>query len=125
MGSHVHLAMFLPSRRLSKLVRLIECISGSSADYVLQPYEDIVARSVCGGWQIDMNNAKDMKGGSHRWVEYIATQHEKHPELPELRGKAFGISKAIGPTARRLALLADRGNPYKKRCATNGGRRKN
>ena len=57
MGSHVHLQMFWPSYELARLIAVIERISGSSADFVLQPYTaDIIARSVCGGWQINMNN---------------------------------------------------------------------
>ena len=62
MGSHSHLSMFWPSHKLAQLIAVIERISGSSADFVLEPYAaDVVARSVCGGWQLNMNNRKDDK----------------------------------------------------------------
>ena len=99
MGSHVHLSMFWPSYKLAQMVAVIERISGSSADFVLEPYaKDVVARSVCGGWQINMNNRD--KAGAAEWAEYIAAQHAKHPAPPEIKGKAFGISQAIGKTAQ-------------------------
>ena len=67
----------------------------------MTPYAaDVVARSVCGGWQINMNNRKDDKQSALEWAEYLATQHAKHPALPEIRGKAFGISQAIGKAAQ-------------------------
>lgn len=104
MGSHVHLSMFWPSRKLARLVALIERISGSSADFVLKPYTaDVVARSVCGGWQINMNNRKDDKASALEWAEYIAAQHAKHPAPPEIKGKAFGVSQAINKAARERA----------------------
>lgn len=99
-GSHVHLSMFWPSYKLSKLVAVIERISGSSADFVLKPYsKDVVARSVCGGWQINMNTRD--KDGAFEWAEYIAAQHAKHPTTPEIKGKAFGISEAINKAAQK------------------------
>lgn len=101
MGSHVHLSIFWPPYKLAQLVAVIERISGSSADFVLKPYAaDVVARSVCGGWQINMNNRKDDKESALKWAEYIATQHAKHPAPPEIKGKAFGISEAIGKAAQ-------------------------
>ena len=101
MGSHVHLSIFWPSRKLAQLVGVIERISGSSADFVLKPYAaDVVARSVCGGWQINMNTRKDDKKSALEWAEYIAAQHAKHPALPEIKGKAFGVSQAIGKAAQ-------------------------
>lgn len=109
MGSHVHLSMFWPSYKLAQLVAVIERISGSAADFVNPPYTEveidgemkcIVARSVCGGWQINMNNRKDDKAGATEWAEYIAAQHAKHPAPPEIKGKAFGISQAIGKAAQ-------------------------
>ncbi|GGH41148.1 hypothetical protein SAMN05444007_11638 [Cribrihabitans marinus] len=104
MGSHVHLSMFWPSYKLSKLVAVIERISGSSSEFVLKPYAaDIVARSVCGGWQINMNNRKDDKQSALEWAEYIAAQPAKHPAVPEIKGKAFGISQAIGKSAQDRA----------------------
>jgi len=102
MGLHVHLSMFWPSYKLAQLIAVIERISGSSADFVLKPYTaDVVARSVCGGWQINMNNRD--KAGALEWAEYIAAQHAKHPAPPDLKGKPFGISEAIGKTARERA----------------------
>ncbi len=104
MGSHVHLSMFWPSYNLAKLVVVIERISGSSADFVLKPYTaDIVARSVCGGWQININNRSNDKVSALKWAEYIAAQHAKHPSPPEIAGKAFGISHAIGKVAQERA----------------------
>ena len=110
MGSHVHLSMFWPCYKLAQLVGVIERLSGGSADFVLRPYAaDVVARSVCGGWQINMNARKDDKASAIDWAEYIAEQHDKHPATPEIRGKAFGISEAIGKAAQereRAALEA-------------------
>ena len=104
MGSHVHLSMFWPSRRLAQLVAVIERISGSSADFVLTPYAaDVVSRSVCGGWQINMNARKDDRASALEWAGYIAGQHVKHPAPPEIKGKAFGISEAIGKAAQERA----------------------
>lgn len=115
MGSHVHLSMFWPSYKLTLLVTLIERISGSAADFVLLPYAaDVVVRSVCGGWQINMNTRKDDKQSAFEWAGYIAAQHAKHPAPPEIRGKAFGISEAIGKTAQERArpALEDREAKY-------------
>ena len=104
MGSHVHLSMFWPPQKLARLVAVIERISGSSAAFVLKPYAaNVVARSVCGGWQINMNSQKDNKTSALAWAEYIATQHEKHPAPPEIKGKAFGISEAIGKASQERA----------------------
>lgn len=115
MGSHVHLSMFWPSYKLAQLVAVIERVSGSKADFVLKPYTaDTVARSVCGGWQINMNNREDDKAGATEWAEYIAAQHDKHPVPPEIKGKAFGISQAIGRAAqeRERAALEARAAKY-------------
>lgn len=115
MGSHVHMSKFWPSYRLAQLVSVIERISGSSAEFVLKPYTaDIVARSVCGGWQINMNNRKDDKQSALEWAEYIAAQHAKHPTPPEVKGKAFGISQAIGKAAQERArpILEGREKQY-------------
>ncbi|MFT7028275.1 MAG: hypothetical protein ACJAVS_002511 [Paracoccaceae bacterium] len=104
MGAHIHFSMFWPHYRIARLVALLERITGSSAAFVLKPYTaDTVARSVCGGWQIDMNNRPDSKASALDWVDYIATQHAKHPAPPEIDGKAFGISEAIGNAAQARA----------------------
>ena len=104
MGSHVHLAMFWPSYKLAQIVAVIERISGSSADFVLKPYAaDVVARSTCGGWQLNMNTRQDDKQSALEWASYIAGQHAKHPAPPEIKGKAFGISEAIGKAAQERA----------------------
>ena len=103
-GAHVHVLIFWPSRHLTKLVTLIERITGSSADFVLVPYSDnVAARSACGGWQINVNVWKDDKANALAWADYIARQHEKHPAPPALKGKAFGVSQAIGKRAREAA----------------------
>ena len=104
MGPHTHLSMFWPSRKLGQLVAVIERISGSSADFVLTPYaENVAARSVCGGWQINMSRRKDDKASALEWAGYIANQHTKHPAPPKITGKAFGISEAIGKAAQERA----------------------
>lgn len=106
-GEHVHLALFYPNRYLSQLVALLERVTGSAAEFALQPFEaDCVARSVCGGWQLNMNNSSDAKNSSIRWIEYIASQHDKHPCAPELEGKLFGISQAIGKAAQDNSWLS-------------------
>jgi hypothetical protein len=125
MGSHVHLSIFWPSYRLAQLVAVIERISGSSADFVLKPYAaDVTARSVCGGWQINMNNRKDDKQSALEWAEYIAAQHDKHPAPPEIKGKAFGISEAIGKTAQERARPALEAREAKYGWMAKGGGRK-
>ena len=102
LGLHSHTALFWPSRYLKDLVSLIERITGSSAGFVLGPYEaDVVARSVCGGWQIDMNRRRDSEAGAQDLAAYIAGQHNKHPTISKMQGKPFGISEAIGKTAQR------------------------
>lgn len=122
MGSHVHLSMFWPPYKLAKLVAVIERISGSSADFVLEPYAaDVVARSVCGGWQINMNIRKDDKKSALEWAEYIATQHAKHPAPPEIKGKAFGISQAIGKAAQERERPALEARAAKYRYTPHGG----
>lgn len=104
MGAHMHLAMFWPSYKLAQLVAVIERITGSSAKFVWQPYaEDTVARSACGGWQLDMNNRSDDKASALEWAAYISAQHDKHLVPPKIKGKAFGVSQAIGRTAQEAA----------------------
>lgn len=105
MGSHVHIAaMFLPTRYLRQLVELLERVSGSPAAYVFKPYDaDTVARSTCGGWQVEMNRSNDHKASALRWAEYIAEQEAKHPETVAMEGKPFGISEALGRAAQRRA----------------------
>jgi len=115
MGSHVHLFMFWPHYKLDQLISVIERISGSSTDFVRTPYTaDVVARSVCGGWQLDMNIRRDGKQGALDFAEYIAVQHAKHPAPPEIKGKAFGTSEAIGKAAqeRERPVLEARAAKY-------------
>lgn len=101
MGLHVHLFMFWPHYKLDQLVAVIERVSGSSAEFMRTPYTaDVVARSVCGGWQLDMNTRRDGKQGALDFAEYIASQHAKHPAPPTIKGKAFGISQSIGKAAQ-------------------------
>ena len=102
LGSHNHTSLFWPHYKLAQLVAVVERVSGSSADFVLEPYTaDVVARSVCGGWQININNRRDGKQGALDWAEYIASQHTKHSAMPAITGKAFGISQAIGKAAQQ------------------------
>lgn len=102
MGAHVHLSIFWPSQDLKHIVALLSRVTGSEASFVNTPYTKTpVARSVCGGWQIDLNTRD--KEGALDWAAYIADQHEKHPYTPDLKGRAFGISQAINTAAQRRA----------------------
>jgi hypothetical protein len=102
MGNHVHFGIFWPHYGLRPLLELIERITGSSPEYVKPAYEDQhVARSVCGGWQVDMNWRG--KAGALDWSEYISQQEDKHHHAPALPGKAYGVSEAIGKKAREAA----------------------
>lgn len=113
MGEHIHLLMFCPYYRLAELVALLERVTGSSAECVRAPYaDDEVARSVCGGWQVNMNR-RDIEG-ARGFAEYIAGQHSKHPEGADLEGKAFGVSQAINTKAqeRHQPVLDERRRKY-------------
>lgn len=102
MGSHVHLGLFWPCYRLEPLLELIERITGSSPEYVKPAYADQhVARSICGGWQVDMNRRE--KAGALDWSDYVSQQEDKHYRAPVLPGKAYGVSEAIGKKAREAA----------------------
>ena len=102
MGSHVHLGLFWPHYRLQPLLDLIERITGSSPEYDKSVHEDQhVARSVCGGWQVDMNRRD--KAGALDWCDYVSQQEDKHRRAPALPGKAYGVSEAIGKSAREAA----------------------
>lgn len=113
MGEHVHMSMFWPSSDLGRFIGLQERVTGSSAAFVHAPYtHNPVARSVCGGWQINMNSRD--REGALGWAEYIAHQHSKHNVKPVILGKAFGISQSIGVAAQRRADFVDlRYGPYK------------
>jgi hypothetical protein len=103
-GDHVHFAMFWPRYKIAKLVALLERITGSPAALINTPYDTaVVAQSVCRGWQIKLNNRPDDKDSAHTWALYIAEQHDKHPTPPDIDGKAFGISQAIGKAAQERA----------------------
>ena len=102
MGSHIHLGIFWDHYRLQPLLELIERITGSSPEYVKPAYEDQhVARSVCGGWQVDMNRRE--KAGALDWSDYVSQQEDKHHRAPALPGKSYGVSEAIGKKAREAA----------------------
>lgn len=104
LGKHVHMSMFFPSPKIDLLVSLLERITGSSADSTMSAYPaDVAACSVCGGWQLKRNTWADDKASDRQWVDYIATQHDKHPTPPQLLGKAFGISHALGRGAQERA----------------------
>jgi hypothetical protein len=103
-GAHVHFSMFWPHYKIAKLVALLERITGSPAEFVNTPYKTaIVARSVCGGWQINLNNRPGNRDSAITWALYIAEQHDKHPTPPDIDGKAFGTSEAIGKAAQERA----------------------
>jgi hypothetical protein len=98
-------------------VRVLERITGSSVDFVHKPCsDDPTARSSCGGWQIDLNTRD--RDGAQELASYIECQHDKHPAPPEIKGKAFGTSQAIGKSAqeRERPMLEARA----KRCAWIG-----
>ncbi len=104
LGAHLHLGLFWPTREIPRLVGLVERVSGSSAEFVRIAYEqDTASRSVCGGWQIDVNNRNDAEASALEWAGYVAGQPCKHPAPPMLRGKAFGLSQAIGRSAQEAA----------------------
>ncbi|MFT6773200.1 MAG: hypothetical protein ACJA1L_000909 [Paracoccaceae bacterium] len=104
MGAHVHILMFWPQSKLAKLIAVIERVSGSRATFVRKPYTaDTVARSVCGGWQINMTARPNGRAGAMDFADYISEQHAKHPAPPDIKGKAFGISEAIGKAAQARA----------------------
>ena len=101
LGAHTHLSLYWPSQHLGQLVVVLERVTGSTAEFVRQPYtQDVVARSKCGGWQINMSCRGDMQESARTWAGYISEQHAKHPALPTIKGQAFGVSRAIGKTAR-------------------------
>jgi hypothetical protein len=96
--------MFWPQSKLAKLIAVIERVSGSRATFVRKPYTaDTVARSVCGGWQINMTARPNGRAGAMDFADYISEQHAKHPAPPDIKGKAFGISEAIGKAAQARA----------------------
>lgn len=104
LGAHNHMSLSWPSAELDRLVAILERVTGSQAEFVRQPYStDVVARSGCGGWQINSIMGAGHKESSLQWASYIAEQHSKHPTAPVLKGKAFGVSKAIGKSAREAA----------------------
>ena len=107
MGSHTHLAIHfslqLP-KHLFKLIAMLERICGSS----VAPAEEsrdrkVLAESGCKGWQIKFIYGRNLLSGALAWVDYIARQSENHAVWPDLEGKVFGISQAIGPAARAAA----------------------
>jgi hypothetical protein len=102
--AHVHFSMFWPPYKIAKLVALLERITGSPAALINTPNDTAtVAQSVCRGWQIKLNNRPDDKDSAITWALYIAEQHDKHPTPPDIDGKAFGISQAIGKAAQERA----------------------
>jgi hypothetical protein len=99
-GIHTHLYQFWPSRHLGNLVTLLERITGSSAEYVRPAYSKAtVARSVCGGWQVDMNTRL---GSSESVTDYAAYLTKWGAQAhPAICGKAYGVSQSISRTARK------------------------
>lgn len=100
-GHHTHLGLFWPPRvgSLEKLVALLERLTGSPAaptDTLKDP--NVLAQSVCKGWQIKRIYGKTQLIGALNWIEYMLQHADKHLEVPQ--GKTFGLSQAIGPKAR-------------------------
>ena len=88
--------LFRPSYTLDKIVGLLIRISGSSAQFINQPYAaDIFAKSVCGGWQINLMRGNNIEAAALGWAEYIALQPLKHNNHVGLEGNIFGISRSI------------------------------
>ena len=98
-GIHTHLYQFWPSEHLNSLVALLERVTGSAAEYVLVPYRKAtVARSVCGGWQIDMNTRLNDIASVTDFADYLTKWGaQAHPAI---QGKAYGVSQSISKTAR-------------------------
>ena len=95
--------LFRPSYTLDKIVGLLTRISGSSAQFINQPYAaDIFAKSVCGGWQINLMREKNMEVAALGWAEYIALQPTKHQYDKNIIGNCFGISRGIRPIITKI-----------------------
>jgi hypothetical protein len=105
-GAHIHILMHWPRGNLAKLIADIERITGA-ADFV-KPGSTAakVARSWGGGWQIDRNIRPDRMAGTLYMADYILGQHDQHPAPPNIEGKAFGITEAIGPKAQSRAAAS-------------------
>jgi hypothetical protein len=104
LGSHVHLFMYWPSLKPDRLILVLERLSGSTAASTLRPCDpDVVARPVCGGWQINKNIRANDQASARDLAVDIATQDAKHPAPPSITGKAFGISEALGTAAQERA----------------------
>jgi len=104
MGIHTHIGMHCSFRQpdhLVSLVAMLERICGSSASPTGNWDDpDVIAESICKGWQVKRIFGNILLSGALTWVNYIAEQSEQHNEWPNLVGKAFGVSQAIGPAAR-------------------------
>ena len=100
MGLHIHIGIFWPSRHLTKLIKLMERITGSEAGPAPQERAlGYYCSSGCGGWLVKQVHFGIE--GARRWIDYIAGQDQKHPNRVKIEGKAFGVSQSIGPAARR------------------------
>lgn len=112
LGLHFHILMFWPTRMLSRLIAVIERVTGSRPDFVTKPYSaNDVAKSSCGGWLLRLNS-RDKKGAGDLAL-YIANQQSKHP-VAEVSGKVFGVSQTIGPAAERHLLEPNDGEVSKQ-----------
>lgn len=105
MGLHTHLALHWSLRSktsLFNLLALMQRVTGSAAVETPQDRRkgNLTFASSCRGWLVETIYGKDLLTGALNWVDYIARQSENHAEWPDLAGKAFGISEAIGPKAR-------------------------
>lgn len=105
MGLHTHLALHwsLRSRaNLLTLLALMQRVTGSAAVETPQDRRkgNLTFASSCRGWLVETIYGKDLLTGALTWVDYIARQSENHADWPDLAGKVFGLSEAIGPKAR-------------------------
>ena len=100
-GHHIHLGLFwsIGVDGLKKLVALLERLTGSpAAPTDTLKDRNVIAQSVCKGWQIKRIYGSTQLIGALNWCEYMLQHADKHLEVPQ--GKTFGLSQAIGPKAR-------------------------
>jgi hypothetical protein len=101
LGSHMHILIYWPTYLFEQFLRLIERLTGSRrAQATAARSRRCLARSECGGWMITAVDQHCVKAGALNVATYISSQREKHPVFSNT-AKAFGVSQALGPTARR------------------------
>lgn len=108
MGLHTHLGINWSWRHdpnMTALIALLVRICGSPARPECEHTDRTVfAESICGGWQIKLIYGRSLLEGALEWTDYIVEQSEKHHLWPDIAGKAFGVSQAIGRAARSSHL---------------------